>query len=385
MGYGRKDTSGEVASGDHETGSENSFEDPNENRMQIMLDFAKLPESVKRRVNALKNILAEYKTVESEFYYEIFELEKKFRDRFVPLLEKRSAIISGAVDPTDEEATWNHANEAETLIGDLLKQNIDSHDDNLKNTSVQVEENADVKGIPKFWLKVLLHAPITAEMIVDNDQPILEHLTDVRVTYDNSDRNMSFSLNFYFSSNEYFKERVITKTYFFDNDLPAENPLLYEGPRIVRAQVSPITWNPGKNVTVKFVKKVKKHKNRKEVRTITKEVKQDSFFNFFYPPPESLNDEDLDEETVELLEEDFRIGSFIRDTLISQAVLFFTGEYEESDADFEEDDEDLDDDDDDDEDLDGDDDDVPQKQRRPPPTKRPSGKGNDETPECNQS
>ncbi|VDN99972.1 unnamed protein product [Rodentolepis nana] len=351
MGYGHKDTSGEVASGDHETGSDNSFEDQNENRLQILLDFAKLPESVKRRVNALKNILVEYKSVESEFYHEIFELEKKFRDRFVPLLEKRNGIISGAVDPTDAEATWNYVNDAEALIGDLIKQNFDAQDESL-NAVGKIEENTDVKGIPKFWLKVLLHAPVTAEMIVDNDQPILEHLTDVRVTYDNTDRKMSFSLNFYFSPNEYFKERVITKTYFFDNNLPAENPLLYEGPRIVRAQVSPITWNPGKNVTVKFVKKVKKHKNRKEVRTITKELKQDSFFNFFYPPPESLNDEDLDEETEDLLEEDFRIGSFIRDTLIPQAVLFFTGEYEDSDR---------------------------------PHTKRQPGKGNDEAPECNQS
>ncbi|KAM3180613.1 hypothetical protein ACTXT7_015949 [Hymenolepis weldensis] len=376
-----RDTSGEVASGDHETESEESFEDHNENRMQIMLDYSKLPESVKRRVNALKNILLESKKVESEFYHEIFELEKKFRERFVPLLEKRSGIISGAIEPTEEEATWNHVNEAEELIGDLIKQKFDSQDGTLTNADVKVEGNTEVKGIPKFWLKVLLHAPLTVEMIVDNDQPILEHLTDIRVTYDNTDK-MSFSLNFYFSPNEYFKEHVITKTYFFDNSLPAENPLLYEGPRIFRVEVSPITWKPGKNVTVKFVKKVKKHKNRKEVRTITKEVKQDSFFNFFYPPSESLNDEDLDEETAELLEEDFRIANFMRDALLSQAVLFFTGEYEDSDNDYDEDEEDMDDEDDDD-DF-GDDDDGPQKPRRPR-TKRPSGKGNDETPECNQS
>lgn len=52
----------------------------------------RLPVSVKRRVNALKNILLESKKVESEFYHEIFELEKKFRERFVPLLEKVNVI-----------------------------------------------------------------------------------------------------------------------------------------------------------------------------------------------------------------------------------------------------------------------------------------------------
>lgn len=243
---------------------------------------------------------------------------------------------------------------------------------------VKADDTSDIKGIPKFWLKVLLHAGVTGGMIVDNDQPILEHLTDIRVTFPDDEKDMSFSLNFYFSPNEYFSEHVLTKTYFFDNSLPVENPLLYDGPRIVRVQVTPITWKPGKNVTVKFVKKVKKHKNRKEVRTITKSIKQDSFFNFFDPPTESLNDEDLDEDTMELLNEDFRIANFMRDVLLPHAVLFFTGEYEESDvssahfrqnsgfsganivlfqSEFDDDDDDLDDEDaDDDDDLDGDDD-----------------------------
>jgi nucleosome assembly protein 1-like 1 len=57
----------------------------------------------------------------------------------------------------------------------------------------------------------------------------------------------------------------------------------------------PITWNKGKNVTVKVVKKKQKHKGRGVTRTVTKMVKNDSFFNFFDPPqvPEGENEDDV--------------------------------------------------------------------------------------------
>lgn len=44
-----------------------------------------------------------------------------------------------------------------------------------------------------------------------------------------------------------------------------------------------IDWKKGKNVTVKTIKKKQKHKGRGTVRTITKQVPNDSFFNFFSP------------------------------------------------------------------------------------------------------
>lgn len=44
-----------------------------------------------------------------------------------------------------------------------------------------------------------------------------------------------------------------------------------------------VDWKKGKNVTVKTIKKKQKHKGRGTVRTITKQVPNDSFFNFFSP------------------------------------------------------------------------------------------------------
>ena len=79
---------------------------------------------------------------------------------------------------------------------------------------------------------------------------------------------------------------------------------------------------------MKTVKKKQKHKSKGNVRTITKQVKNDSFFNFFDPPP--IPDDpnaDIDPETQDLLTADFEIGHYIRDRIIPRAVLFFTGKF----------------------------------------------------------
>ena len=59
-----------------------------------------------------------------------------------------------------------------------------------------------------------------------------------------------------------------------------------------------------------------------------KQVKNDSFFNFFDPPPLPEDPEaEVDAETQELLTADFEIGHYIRERIIPRAVLFFTGNY----------------------------------------------------------
>ncbi len=46
-----------------------------------------------------------------------------------------------------------------------------------------------------------------------------------------------------------------------------------------------IDWKPGKNVTVKTVRRKQKHKTKPtETRVVTKQARRESFFNFFSPP-----------------------------------------------------------------------------------------------------
>ena len=78
---------------------------------------------------------------------------------------------------------------------------------------------------------------------------------------------------------------------------------MFLGPEIFKCKGCTINWKePGKNLTVKTVKKKQKHKSKGNVRTITKQVKNDSFFNFFDPPPISDDPEaDVDPETQVIL------------------------------------------------------------------------------------
>merc|ERR1712227_216065 len=77
-----------------------------------------------------------------------------------------------------------------------------------------------------------------------------------------------------------------------------DEPFSFEGPEIVKCTGCTIDWKKGKNLTVKQVKKKQKHKSKGSIRTITKQVKADSFFNFFDPPivPDDPNADDDDED-----------------------------------------------------------------------------------------
>ena len=42
---------------------------------------------------------------------------------------------------------------------------------------------ADVKGVQGFWLMAFKNVELLASMIQDHDEPILEHLTNVKVDF----------------------------------------------------------------------------------------------------------------------------------------------------------------------------------------------------------
>jgi nucleosome assembly protein 1-like 1 len=49
-----------------------------------------------------------------------------------------------------------------------------------------------------------------------------------------------------------------------------------------------VNWKPGKDTTTATVEKRQKHKKNGTIRTVTKTVKMNSFFNFFNPPSKYL-------------------------------------------------------------------------------------------------
>jgi len=300
------------------------------------------PPAVKRRIKALKKLQLEATNIEAKFFAEVHVLECKYHNLYVPLYEKRSKIVNAEYEPTEEEAQWPSDDDDEAALGDQLKKT--KIEDAPKETPPQpqsptTETKPDPNGIPNFWLTAFQNFSLLAEMVQSYDEPILNHLTDIKVTC--TEEPMGFALDFHFSPNIYFTNTVLRKEYLMKCEPDEDDPFNFEGPEIYKCKGCTINWNKGMNVTLKTVKKKQKHKSRGVVRTVTKTVQNDSFFNFFAPPdvPDNAKDEDIDDELRQLLTSDFEIGHHVRERIVPRAVLYYTGEaVEDEDDDYEEED-----------------------------------------------
>ncbi|KAH0951729.1 hypothetical protein HN011_001707 [Eciton burchellii] len=308
-----------------------------------------LPAPVKRRIKALKQLQLVTTNIEAKFYEEVHALECEYYKMCAPLYEKRNQIISGAYEPSDEQCVWESDEDEETLNNYMKdKAKIEDVTEEKKD---ETENEDDTKGIPDFWLTIFKNVGTLADMVQEHDEPILKHLIDVKVKFLESNP-MGFILEFHFSPNEYFSNSVLTKEYIMKCTPDKNDPFSFEGPEIYKCKGCVIDWKKGKNVTVKTIKKNQKHKSRGSMRTVTKTVQNDSFFNFFSPPNVPDDSEaELDEETQALLTSDFEIGHYIRERIVPRAVLYYTGEgLEDEDEDYEDEEEGDDDDDVDEED-----------------------------------
>jgi len=305
-----------------------------------MEDFVgQLAPEVRRRILALKKLQLDVTKLEANFYAEMHELEEKYAPLYKPIFEKRRLITTGEYEPTDAECDFPEEEDEELAAKvEQLK---------LEKDKEGGDAHEKVTGIPDFWLKIFRNVDMLEELMEDPDVPILQHLTDIKVEL-SSKPTMGFKLHFHFSPNEYFKNTVLTKSYEMKCEMDPEDPFSFEGPEIVNCSGCTIDWFPGKNVTVKVVKKKQKHKQRGSVRTVSKTVDAPSFFNFFNPP-QAAEGEDMEEDVQLRLTTDFEIGQYIRERIVPRAVLFFTGEAleddEEEDYDEEEDEDEAEDED----------------------------------------
>ncbi|XP_043488691.1 nucleosome assembly protein 1-like 1-B isoform X1 [Polistes fuscatus] len=300
-----------------------------------------LPAPIKRRIKALKQLQLVTTNIEAKFYEEVHALECAYYNMCAPLYEKRSLIVSGSYEPTDDQCVWESDEDEEALANELkTKADLDGPQEKKEET-----ENEDVKGIPAFWVTIFKNVGMLADMVQEHDEPILLHLNDIKVKFLKSNP-MGFILEFYFEPNEYFTNSVLTKEYIIRCVPEKNDPFSFEGPEIYKSKGCTIDWKKGKNVTVKTIKKNQKHKSRGSMRTVTKTVQNDSFFNFFSPPvvPDDAEAE-LDDETQALLTSDFEIGHYIRERIVPRAVLYYTGEGLEDDEDYEDEEEEDDNDD----------------------------------------
>ncbi|XP_020533957.1 nucleosome assembly protein 1;2 isoform X2 [Jatropha curcas] len=267
---------------------------------------------------------SQHDELEAKFMEEKRALEAKYQKLYEPLYTKRYEIVNGIkeVEGATDEVAVN-------------------------------QEGDEEKGVPGFWLTAMKTNEVVGEEITERDEGALKFLKDIK--WCRIDDPEGFKLEFYFDPNHYFKNSVLTKTYHMIDD---------DDPILEKTIGTEIEWYPGKCLTKKVLKK-KPRKGSKNAKPITKTENCASFFNFFNTPRIPEDDDDLDDDAVEeiqdRMEQDYNIGTTIRDKIIPHAVSWFTGEAVEND-DLEEEDDDEDDDVDDDEyeneeDEDGDDED----------------------------
>lgn len=204
-----------------------------------------LPAPVRRRVSGLRGIQQEHSKLDAEFQEEVLQLEKKYFAKFTPLYERRSAIVNGQTEPTEEEIKAGEENEADGTKPE---------EDSTSGASQQQDATAEVpSGIPEFWLSAMKNQVTLAEMITDRDEAALKHLIDVRMEYLDKP---GFRLIFEFASNDFFSNKIITKTYYYQNESGYGGDFIYD-----HAEGDKIEWLPGKDLTVRVEAKKQRNKS----------------------------------------------------------------------------------------------------------------------------
>ncbi|KAL6972711.1 Nucleosome assembly protein 1,4 [Sarracenia purpurea var. burkii] len=315
---------------------------------------------VRKRVEVLRELQSQHDELEAKFFEERAALEAKYQKLYEPLYTKRYDIVNGVVEVegVTTEATMDQEENKET----------------------------EEKGVPSFWVTAMKTNEVLAEEISERDEEALKYLKDIK--WYRIDNPKGFKLEFFFDPNPFFKNSVLTKTYHMIDD---------DEPILEKAIGTEIEWYPGKCLTQKILKK-KPKKGSKNAKPITKTENCESFFNFFNPPQVPEDDDDIDEDTAEELqnqmEQDYDIGSTIRDKIIPHAVSWFTGEAVQGDEledmeDFDEDEDDGDEDEDE-EDEDDEEEDEEEEEEKGKHRKKKSGRAQagevqgERPPECKQ-
>lgn len=254
-----------------------------------------LPPHLKRRVEGLKGIHVDHTKIEAEFQKRILELEKEFAQRYRPLYERRASIIQGKEEPTKEEVIAGEASHADD------DEDADAEED--ESTAGEKKSLADVvapadgeKGIPEFWLTALKNHVALSELITERDEEALRSLIDVRMAYLPGSQ-AGFKLEFEFDpkSNNYFTNQILTKTYYYQDEVGFSGDLVYD-----HAEGDKIEWKDDKDLTHKIETKKQRNKNTNQTRTVKRSVPIESFFNFFSPPKPPKDNEAEDDEDADL-------------------------------------------------------------------------------------
>lgn len=179
------------------------------------------------------------------------------------------------------------------------------------------------KGIPDYWLRVLKNVDKLGPMIQQYDEPILRFLSDVSLKFSKPGQPVSYTFEFYFLPNPYFRNEVLTKTYIIKSKPDHDDPFFSWGWEIHDCKGCKIDWRRGKDVTVTSTQGRTAATGQAEIQA--RVVPNASFFNFF-SPPEIPQIGKLEPREDAILNEDFEIGQILHDNVILKSVYYYTGQ-----------------------------------------------------------
>jgi nucleosome assembly protein 1-like 1 len=96
-----------------------------------------LPAVAQKRVKALKNLQLEFLQHECTFFEEVYQLERKYQEKYQSIADKRKDIIAGEYEPNDTESQFKSDDEEEeedALMQERLKamKSLPTYDENVK-------------------------------------------------------------------------------------------------------------------------------------------------------------------------------------------------------------------------------------------------------------
>ncbi|XP_001354490.4 nucleosome assembly protein 1-like 1-A [Drosophila pseudoobscura] len=251
--------------------------------LQHMMD--ELPRPVHNRILAMKHSQMEQIKISEQFYREVYELEKRFYLQCAELFDSRRDIVDGSLEPEPMEPSWSEQHD--DLVAELQASK-EFH----QLTELMPKMPANAVGVPRFWLSIFRNVSLLSDMVQHHDEPLLECLMDVRISYEPE----SYTLKFLFRPNSYLDDcsLMLTKKYLLRHQADQEYPFMFEGPEIVSCEGCHIHWRDDSNLTMQTDLSL------------------------------------ADEKTKMLLGNDFEVGFLLRTQIVPKAVLFYTGDLVDS-------------------------------------------------------
>ena len=140
-------------------------------------------------VHALKQLQLNRIRAEIELHQKVHDLHTEYQEKLGEFDAKRSKIISGDYVPTEEETKYEFVDESFPPPSEIKD-----------------------KGIPHFWPIIFHNLDILSEMIQETDEPLLNHLVDVRSVLLKEPRVSAFLVSFFFVLCHHHHRSLVSRT-----------------------------------------------------------------------------------------------------------------------------------------------------------------------------